>query len=126
MAKLWHHRSEPRNDSPSGSSSLERPTLAPAPRPENFLAQPYKRARSRSKREKDKARQDFRLERQRLLKEAFYDNIQSIGEVDALTGSERLTVDRGDVLRDPKVKGYQHPALAVKWRPADSKRRDTV
>jgi hypothetical protein len=31
------------------------------------------------------------------------------GEVDALTESEAFTVDRGDVLRDPKVKGYQHP-----------------
>jgi hypothetical protein len=74
------------------------------------------------------ARLDFRLERQRLLKEAFYDNIDSKGEVDALTGSKALTVDRGDVLRDPKVKGYQHPALTVKWRQADSKRarRDTA
>jgi hypothetical protein len=70
------------------------------------------------------ARLDFRLERQRLLKEAFYDNIKSVGEVDALSGSQALTFDRGDVLRDPKVRGYQHPALAVKWRPADSKRQN--
>jgi hypothetical protein len=65
---------------------------------------------------------DFHLERQRFLKEAFYDNIDSVSEVDAFNGSLALTVDRGDVLRDPKVRGYQHPALAVKWRPADSKR----
>jgi hypothetical protein len=39
-----------------------------------------------------------------------------------LTGSEALTVDRGDVLRDPKAKGYQHPTLAVKWQPTDPKR----
>ena len=49
------------------------------------------------------------------LQEAFHDNIDSKGEVDALAGTEALTVDRGDVLRDPKVKGYQHPTLAVKW-----------
>jgi hypothetical protein len=63
------------------------------------------------------ARLNFHLERQRFLKEAFYDGIDSIGEVDALTRSEALTVDRGDVLRDPKLRGYQHPALSVKWQP---------
>jgi hypothetical protein len=72
------------------------------------------------------ARLDFRLERQRLFKEAFYDNIDSKGEVDALTGSEALAVDRGDVLRDPKVKGYQHPALTVEWQPKPNEpRRET-
>jgi hypothetical protein len=44
------------------------------------------------------------------------------GEVDPLTGSEALTVDRGGVLQDPKVKGYQHLALAAKWRPTDTRR----
>jgi hypothetical protein len=46
-----------------------------------------------------------------------------------LTGSEVLTVDRRDVLRDPKLRNnYRHPAFAVKWGPADSKpkRRDTA
>jgi len=81
-------------------SSHERPALAPAQRPENFLAQLYKRTRCKSKHEKDKARLDFRLERQRLFQEAFHDNI---GEVDALTGSEALDVNRGGVLRDPKL-----------------------
>ncbi len=42
----------------------------PAQRPENFLAQRYKRTRCKSKHEKDKARLDFRLERQRLFQEA--------------------------------------------------------
>jgi hypothetical protein len=46
---------------------------------------------------------DFRLERQRLFQEAFHDNIDSIGEVDALTGSEALEVNRGGILRDPKL-----------------------
>jgi hypothetical protein len=68
------------------------------------------------------SRLEFRLERQRLFQEAFHDNIDSKGEVDALTGSEALTVDRGDVLPDPKVKGYRHPALAAKWQPTDPKR----
>jgi len=47
----------------------------------------------------------------RLFQEAFRDNIDSIGEVDALTGSEALNVDRGDVLRDPKIPEYRHPSL---------------
>jgi hypothetical protein len=68
------------------------------------------RRRSRSKREKDKARQDTRDERRRLFSEAFHDNVHSIGEVDALTGSETLEVNRGDVLRDPKLR-YIHPCL---------------
>jgi hypothetical protein len=38
-------------------------TLNPAPRRENFLAQPYRRARSKSKHQKDMARLDFHLER---------------------------------------------------------------
>jgi hypothetical protein len=62
-------------------------------------------------------RLDFRLERRRLFKEAFYDNIESKGEIDALTGSQALTVDRGDILKDPKLRGYQHPALAQRWDP---------
>ncbi len=70
------------------------------------------RTRSRSKREKDKARQDTRDERQRLFKEAFHDNIDSIGEVDALSGSGALDVSRGDVLRDPKIREYRHPSLS--------------
>jgi hypothetical protein len=61
-------------------------------------------------------RLDFRLERRRLFQEAFYDNIDSKGEVDALT-SQALTVDRGDVLKDQKLRGYQHPALALRWDP---------
>lgn len=69
------------------------------------------RCRSRSKREKDKTRQDTRDERKRLFSEAFHDNVHSIGEVDALTGSEALSIDRGDVLQDPKIRGYRHPNL---------------
>jgi hypothetical protein len=45
-----------------------------------------------------------------LFQEAFHDNIDSIGEVDALTGSEALEVNRGDILRDPKL-SYTHPCL---------------
>jgi hypothetical protein len=67
------------------------------------------RRRSKSKREKDKVRQDTRDERKRLFSEAFHDNIDSIGEVDALTGSEALSIDRGNVLPDPETGGYRHP-----------------
>jgi hypothetical protein len=74
------------------------------------LPQLHKRTRCKSKHEKDKARLDFQLERQRLFQEAFHDNIDSIGEVDALTGSEALDVNRGDVSRDPKL-SYIHPCL---------------
>ena len=69
------------------------------------------RQRSRSKREKDKARQDIRDERKRLFSEAFHDNINSFGEVVSLTASELLNVARGDVLRDPKIREYRHPSL---------------
>jgi hypothetical protein len=55
------------------------------------------RQRSRSKREKHKSRRDIREERKRLFLEAFHDNIDSIGEVDALTESQTLNVDRADV-----------------------------
>jgi hypothetical protein len=48
--------------------------------------------------------------------------LDSKGEVDALTGNEGLTVDRGDALGDPKVKGYQHPPPAMKWQPTYPKR----
>jgi hypothetical protein len=124
MAKaFWHSR---KHDASRASTAPKMSALAPTPKPENFLARPYKRTRSKSKREKDIARLDFRLERQRLFQEAFHDNIDSKHEIDALTGSEALTVDRGDVLRDPKVKGYQHPALSVKWQPKPKEtRRET-
>jgi hypothetical protein len=79
---LWHQRTDPENDSPLGSVPLKTPPLAQAPRPENFLARSPTRTRSKSKREKDMARLDFRLERERLFKEAFHDNIDSKGEVD--------------------------------------------
>lgn len=69
-------------------SSHERPALAPGQRPENFLAQLYKRTCCKGKHQKDKAGLDFRLEPQRLFQETFHDNIDSIGEVDALTGPE--------------------------------------
>lgn len=132
MGPLWHCRKDaPVVDAFQGGThpslggthrmgkdplKAEEAAVGAANRPENFLARPYKRARCKSRREKDRARLNFRLERQRLFKEAFHDNIDSIGEVDALTRSEALNVDRADVLRDPKLSGYQHPALAVKWQ----------
>jgi len=122
LKPLWHCRKDAASKDPMREDWDPTKPVKPAQRPENFLAQPFKRTRSKSKREKDTARLDFRLERQRLFKEAFHDNIHSKGEVDALTGSEPLSVDRGDVLRDPKIKGYQHPALGVKWEYADPKR----
>ena len=60
----------------------------------------------------DKARQDTRDERKRLFQEAFHDNIDSLGEVDTLTGSDPLDINPGDVLRDPKLRlPYVHPCL---------------
>lgn len=91
---------------------LEGIAFGPAHRPEDFLAQPFKRTRSKSKREKDKARLDSRRGRRRLFREAFHDKIASIGEVDALTGSEALAVERGGILHDPKIRGHRHPGLA--------------
>jgi len=106
VKKTRHQHKGSEKDKPLGGcgtpSSHERPALAPAQRAENFLAQLYKRTRCKSKHE-DKVRLDFRLERQRLFQEAFHDNIDSIGEVDALTGSEALEVNRSGVLRDPKL-----------------------
>jgi hypothetical protein len=78
------------------------------------------RGRAKSKQQKDVARYELRLEKQRLFNEAFWDvgagSNPSPGEVDALTNSELLNVDRGDVLRDPKVRGYKHPALQDWWQ----------
>jgi hypothetical protein len=66
--------------------------------------------RARSKQKKDQTRARIREERQRILHEAFHDNVDSVGEVDALTDSQLLDVSRGEVLRDPKVR-YVHPSL---------------
>jgi hypothetical protein len=75
------------------------------------------RHRSPSKRLRDATRLELRLERKRLFKEAFHDNINSLGEVDATTGSELLKIDRGDVLLDPKQRPYyKHPAFEAWWR----------
>lgn len=72
------------------------------------LVRPHK---SPSKRERDQARMANFEERERLFHEAFHDNIDSLGEVDALTSSEVLGIGRAEVLRDPKVRGYRHPKL---------------
>ena len=73
------------------------------------------------------SRLEFRLERQRLFQEAFHDNIDSKGEVDALTGTEALTVDRGCPPR-PESQGIpaSHPAREMaangsKARPSRSR-----
>jgi hypothetical protein len=71
------------------SGTVLTPALNPAPRRENFLAQPYRRARSKGKHQKDMARLDFRLERQRFLKEALYDGIDSVGGSTRSQGAKR-------------------------------------
>ena len=81
----------------------------PGSKTRELLAQLYRRTRCKSKHEKDKVF-GFWLECQRLFQEAFHDSIDSIGEVDAFTGSEALDVNRGDILRDPKL-SYIHPCL---------------
>ena len=72
-------------------------------------------SRAKSKERIDIARHELRLEKQRIFKEAFYDvgmgSNPSPGEVDTLTSSEVLNVERGEVLQDPKVRGYKHPVL---------------
>lgn len=78
--------------------------------------------RARSKQDRDQDRHVRRLEKSRILQEAFYDSgaregasHQSPGEVDALSDSTTLNVSRGDVLRDPKIRTrqgpYVHPAM---------------
>lgn len=88
------------------------------------------RGRTRSKQQKDVARNELRLEKQRLFNEAFWDvgtgSNPSPGEVDALTSSELLNVDRGDVLRDPKVRGYKHPILRDWWQVSGAELRAQV
>lgn len=69
---------------------------------------PHQRAKSKQK--KDQTRYAARLEKQRLFSEAHYDQIDSPGEVDALTSSVTLGVERAEVLRDPKLR-YLHPSL---------------
>lgn len=75
---------------------------------------PYRRTRARSKQVKDAKHFDAWQERKRILKEAHYDNVNSIGEVDALTSSEVLGIGRGEVLRDPKLRCYVHPSLKLR------------
>jgi hypothetical protein len=54
MAKaFWHSR---KHSASRGSLALERTAFEPADRPENFVAQPYRRAHSKSKHEKDMSR----------------------------------------------------------------------
>jgi hypothetical protein len=66
--------------------------------------------RARSKQAQDQDRLTKRLEKTRILQEAHYDNVNSIGEVDALTSSTVLDINRAEVLRDPKRR-YIHPSL---------------
>ena len=104
MVYLWDERKkllESKSDSASIPFLMNALSVKTAGSSE--ITQGPTRRRSRSKREKDKARQDTRDERKRLFSEAFHDNVHSIGEVDALTGSEALEVNRGDILRDPKL-----------------------
>jgi hypothetical protein len=53
----------------------------------------------------------LREERARLFQEAYHDQLNSVGEIDALTSGIALDVVPGDVLWDPKLRGYQHPGL---------------
>jgi hypothetical protein len=68
------------------------------------------RGRTEEKREKDRQHLSRGEEIARIFKEAYRDKIDSLGEVDALTCSEKLVVTRGDVLRDPKLR-FSHPFL---------------
>ena len=71
--------------------------------------------RSHNKQLKDRAHGERRKEKQRIFDEAHHDVIDSPGEVDALTNSKVLRIERADVLRDPKLRtpanGYTHAFL---------------
>ena len=73
-----------------------------------FLGQRSQRHSSPSKQRRDRVRDERRLERQRILNEAYYDqgygSNPSPGEVDARTYSIPLGVFPGLVLRDPKLR----------------------
>ena len=79
---------------------------------------PYRRCRARGKQLKDAEHLDAYRERKRIFQEAFHDNVDSIGELDALTDSPILGISRAEVLRDPKVRvnghPYVHPGLRVR------------
>ena len=67
--------------------------------------------RSPSKRRRDEVREYLYNERKRIFSEAYKDNVNSIGEITALTSSIPLGIDRADVLVDPKLR-YRHRALS--------------
>ena len=71
------------------------------------------RVRARSKQVKDHVHDDLHAERRRLFHEGYCDQLESLGEVDALTSSELLDINSAEVLTDPKL-SYEHPQLK-KW-----------
>ena len=116
-AKMWAFR---RQQQPEPGT---KPLIIPNPVDEKIAA--FREARRRgliphtrsaSKKSKDLAHNFLHQERLRLFTEAFWDHVDSKGEVDALTPSESLGVSRGDVLFDIKIhggvrRGYTHPGL---------------
>ena len=69
--------------------------------------------RARSKQVKDQIHGDLHAERRRLFQEGYRDELESRGEVDALTSSVILDINSAEVLTDPKLR-YEHPQLK-KW-----------
>ena len=43
--------------------------------------------------------------------EIYVDNVNSIGERDSLGEYPALGINKADVLKDPKIRGYEHPSL---------------
>lgn len=81
----------------------------------DLLTQCYN-ARNPEKRVQETEQALLRSEQRKLVEEtAFHDEgigpHPSPGETDALITSELLDIQRGDVLRDPKLRGYVHPSL---------------
>jgi hypothetical protein len=74
------------------------------------------RVRARSKQVKDQVHEDLHAERRRLFREAYHDQLESRGEVDALTSSPVLGIDPAEVLTDPKLR-YEHPQLTKLFSP---------
>jgi hypothetical protein len=70
------------------------------------------RGRTDEKREKDKQRMRRRDEIAKVFKEAYRDNVDSLGEVDVDKNHNypALNIAAGDVLKDPKLR-FGHPFL---------------
>lgn len=110
--RLWAYRQ---------NESKRKPALSIIPL--EILRRPLTRVHQpgRKSRERKQEHNSTYEERKRIFQEAHYDNVESIGEVVALSNSVTLAIDRADVLRDPKLPEYEHPSLRVEKPPLPTK-----